>query len=60
LSKDDKNDMVNGLITDEQLEVAVKVWMDNKMPDYANGNTEPYKPSSDLPMQRYRGVGKSG
>ena len=60
LSKDDKDDMLNGLIPDESLETAVKVWMDNGMPDYANGSDERYKPSTELPMQRYRGLGKSG
>lgn len=50
--------MVNGLVPDESLETAVRCWMDAGMPDYANGHTEPYKPSSDLPMQRYRGYGK--
>lgn len=58
LSPEDKIDMVNGLIPIDALELAVKVWMANKMPDYANGNTAPYRAKSDLPMQRYRGNGK--
>jgi hypothetical protein len=58
LSIDDKNDMVNGLIPDEVLEIAVRAWMDAGMPDYANGLTNPYKPAPELPMQRYRGMGK--
>jgi len=52
--------MLNGLITDESLVTHVKVWIANKMPYYAIGSTETYKPSSELPMQRYRGIGKSG
>ena len=43
LSADDKQDMLNGLITPEQLLVAVKVWISNDMPDYANGKSEPYR-----------------
>ena len=45
LSREDKDDMLNGLLPIEALETHVKVWMDNGMPDYANGKTEPYKPS---------------
>jgi hypothetical protein len=59
LSKEDKDDMLNGLIPIETLILHVKVWMQNKMPDYANGHTDPYKPSLELPMKRYRGIGKS-
>lgn len=58
LSKEDKQDMLNGLIPDETLFVAVKCWMEAGMPDYANGNTARYKPSPELPMKRYRGNGK--
>ena len=42
LSKQDKQDMLNGLISPEQLLVATKVWIDNGMPDYANGQIRPY------------------
>lgn len=59
LSKEDKQDMLNGLIPDEALFVAVKCWMEAGMPYYANGNTSPYKPSYELPMNRYRGIGKN-
>lgn len=52
LSKDDKQDMLNGLVPDETLETAVKCWMEAGMPDYANGNDERYKPSAELPMQK--------
>jgi hypothetical protein len=44
LSKEDKADMLCGLITDEVLETAVRSWMAAGMPDYAQGKTEPYKP----------------
>ena len=60
LSKDDKQDMLNGLITDDELECHVKAWLSNRMPDYANGKTSPYVEKDELPMQRYRGIGKSG
>jgi len=58
LSIDDKNDMLNGLVPDEALECAVKCWMEAGMPNYSIGNTERYKPAPELPMQRYRGIGK--
>lgn len=58
LSDDDKNDMLNGLVPDDSLEMAVKCWMDASKPDYAHGHTEPYVPPPELPMQRYRGMGK--
>jgi len=59
LSKEDKEEMVNGLIPDDSLETAVRVWMENRMPNYADGTAKPYKPAHEKPMQRYRGVGKS-
>lgn len=58
LSKDDKDDMLNGLISLDELSIHCQVWLDNKMPDYANGNTACYKPDFQLPMSRYRGNGK--
>ena len=59
LSKEDKQDMLNGLLPDEALECHVKCWMEAGMPNYAEGDTAPYKPKLDLPMQRYRGNGKN-
>ena len=44
LSKEDKQDMLNGLVPVETLMTAVKCWMAAGMPDYANGLTDPYKP----------------
>ena len=44
LSEDDKQDMLNVNVPIESLITHVKVWMANKMPDYANGKFEPYKP----------------
>lgn len=44
LSEEDKQDMVNGLLSIESLECHVKVWMEASMPDYANGKTTPYRP----------------
>ena len=58
LSKDDKEDMLAGLLPIESLIMHIKVWKDSGMPDYANGLTEPYKASKEIPMQRYRGIGK--
>jgi hypothetical protein len=59
LSIDDKQDMLSGLVPDETLFVAVKCWMEAGMPNYAIGSDERYKPPPELPMQRYRGMGKS-
>ena len=47
LSKEDKDDMLNGLIPLESLVYAVKCWIKAGMPDYANGKFEPYKPLSE-------------
>lgn len=58
LSKEDKQDMLSGLITDEALFVAVKCWMEAGMPNYSQGETTPYKPPEKLPMSKYRGYGK--
>ena len=43
LSKEDKQDMLNGLVPVDSLMTAVKCWMAAGMPDYANGLTDPYK-----------------
>jgi hypothetical protein len=60
LSQEDKDDMLKELLPDESLELHVRVWMKNRMPDYANGHTSPYVPQSDKPMSTYRGIGKRG
>jgi hypothetical protein len=59
LSNKDKQDMLDGLISDESLVTGVKVWMEGGMCDLAGAKFEPYKANSTLPMQRYRGNGKS-
>ena len=41
LDAQDKCDMLNGEVTVEMLEVAVKGWMDAGQPDYVNGLTAP-------------------
>ncbi len=46
LSKEDKDDMLNGLFTFETLDCMVGMWKENGMCDYANGNMTPYKPHS--------------
>jgi hypothetical protein len=58
LNKQDKEDMLSGLIPIESLVLHVKVWISNQMPNYAEGSYERYKPTCELPMQRYRGNGK--
>ncbi len=58
LSTDDKEAIMHELITDDELESHVKAWMNNNMPDYANGSTVRYTPPKEIPMQRYRGIGK--
>jgi hypothetical protein len=57
LSAEDKQDMIDGLITLDVLATHVKVWKENKMPDYTKGTGELYKASNNLPMGRYRGIG---
>ncbi len=59
LSKEDKDDMLKGLIDIDSLVTAVRVWQDNGMPNYENGSCELYKAKTELPMQRYRCRGKS-
>jgi hypothetical protein len=39
LSTEDKNDMLNGLLPEEVLFLAVKCWIAAGMPDYANGKS---------------------
>lgn len=58
LSKDDKQDMLNGLVPIDSLITHVKCWIAAGMPDYANGKTDPYRPEPETPMNRYRGYGK--
>jgi hypothetical protein len=41
LSKEDKQDMLKGYVPIESLIAHVKIWLQNGMPDYANGLTEP-------------------
>jgi hypothetical protein len=53
LSKEDKQDMLSGLVTVESLMTAVKCWMKSRMPDYANGHTDPYKPPEQKVMSMY-------
>lgn len=41
LSKEDKQDMMDGFLSIESLIPHVKIWIHNGMPDYANGKTVP-------------------
>lgn len=47
LSPEDKEDMLNGLISDEALDCHVKVWKEYGMCNYADGTGERYKPSNN-------------
>lgn len=58
LSKEDKHDMLQGFISFDVLSLHCKVWIENNMPDYANGNTSIYKGDFNFPMSKYRGIGK--
>jgi hypothetical protein len=58
LSKEDKQDMLAGLIEDETLECHVQCWMEAGMTNYSEGDSTPYKPPEKLPMSTYRGYGK--
>lgn len=51
LSKEDKQDMMDGNVPIESLITHVTVWMENGMPDYANGKTDPYKPPPEKPYK---------
>lgn len=55
LSKKDKEDMLQGLISIETLITHVKVWKDTGMRNYADGSGLRYTPSNEKPMSRYRG-----
>lgn len=52
LSAEDKEDMLNGLITVDALVTGVTVWMSNGMPDYANGKCEHYRPLTGKPYAK--------
>jgi hypothetical protein len=43
LSSEDKQYMLEGLLTIEALECAVEAWKASGTPDHAHGNTEPLK-----------------
>jgi hypothetical protein len=43
LSKEDKEDMLQGLISFETLDCFVAVWKEYGMCDYANGSMKPYE-----------------
>jgi hypothetical protein len=44
LDDNDKQDMLEGVLTIVELEACIAVWQANGMPDYAHGLTEPYSP----------------
>lgn len=53
LSKEDKEDMLNGLITFETLDAHVAVWKKGGMCNYADGSMKPYEN-----FKLYQGVGQ--
>lgn len=59
LSKEDKQDMLDGKLDLETLITAVKAWKKSGMPDYANGHTEPYRPPIEKPIPNHRLIGKN-
>jgi len=42
LSAEDKDDMMNGLLTVDALKTHITIWIENGMPDYVQGVFEPY------------------
>jgi len=61
LSREDKNDMLNGLVPLEALELAVDVWKHYGMCNYSDGSGKPYKAPAVCPMKNFigRGWGKN-
>ena len=51
--------MQNGLISEESLLTNVKVWIENGMPDYANGKDAPYLSFEKTLKERYGNIGKN-
>lgn len=47
LSKEDKDDMLSGLVTFDSLDKAVEVWMESGMGNYAQGSNERYSELTD-------------
>ena len=47
LSTEDKQDMIAGVLTPDIIAIGIECWMSSGMPDYANGKTEPLRPSYD-------------
>lgn len=43
LSKEDKNDMLEGLVSFETLDCHVRVWKEQGMCNYADGSMKPYE-----------------
>ena len=42
LALEDKNDLRAGNLSIEALECGIRTWIQNGMPDYANGKNDPY------------------
>lgn len=53
LSKEDKEDMLNGLVSFDTLDCFVKVWKEQGMCNYADGSGKHYER-----FKLYKGVGK--
>lgn len=52
LSKDDKEDMLQGLITFETLDCAVAVWKEYGMCHHVDGSMKPYNRFTDAEKKR--------
>lgn len=57
MSKEDKEDILQGLISIEPIIAHVRAWKDTGMRNYADGSGLRYTPSNDKPMAMYRGKG---
>lgn len=58
LSKEDKEDMVNGQLPYESLDAHVRVWKEHGLGHYSGRSGELYNAKPDLPMPMHRVVGK--
>ena len=48
LSEENKDDMRNGFVDQEDLNAHVEAWIEAHMPDYRNGSSRPYNRFYDL------------
>ena len=58
LSKEDKQDMLNGLLPDEALLLHVKCWIEAGMPNYNSSELPSNLNADEKPLKRYWRDGK--